>query len=55
MATDEPVDMDRVAVSLLRALRPEVQQAFLDSEEFRSLPAADRERLYVLDASMDAE
>ncbi|RSM93764.1 hypothetical protein DMB42_52035 [Nonomuraea sp. WAC 01424] len=47
-------DLDRVAVALLRTLRPDVQTAFLNSPEFRGLPAAERERLYVIDAEMDA-
>ncbi|MEU5869795.1 hypothetical protein ABZ815_52145 [Nonomuraea sp. NPDC047529] len=42
--------MDRVAVALLRKLKPEVQAEFLASPEFRELPDADRQRLYELDA-----
>jgi hypothetical protein len=45
-------DLDRIAVALLRRLRPEIQQEFLESEEFRSLSAADRERVYEIDAEL---
>lgn len=43
-------DIDRIAVALLRKLRPEVQAEFLASPEFRELPDADPQRLYELDA-----
>ncbi|MCA2228725.1 recombinase family protein [Nonomuraea sp. NEAU-L178] len=43
-------DIDRVAIAFLRKLRPEVQGYFPNSEEFRSLPDADRNRLYEYDA-----
>jgi hypothetical protein len=45
-------DLDRAAVAFLRKLKPEIQQEFLDSEEFRSLSGADRERLYEIDAEL---
>ncbi|MGW2161854.1 hypothetical protein [Nonomuraea sp. NPDC001699] len=45
-------DIDRIAVALLRKLKPEAQTEFLASPEFRGLPDADRNRLYELDAAL---
>lgn len=45
-------DIDRIAVAFLRKLKPEFQEFFLNSEEFRSLPEAERNRLYELDAAI---
>ncbi|MFG6194564.1 hypothetical protein [Nonomuraea sp. JJY05] len=45
-------NLDRAAVALLRKLKPEIQQEFLQSEEFRSLSAADRDRVYEIDAEL---
>ncbi|MFI9597707.1 hypothetical protein [Nonomuraea sp. NPDC052265] len=44
--------MDRVAVALLRKLKPEIQTEFLNSDEFQQLPDVDRQCLYELDAAL---
>ncbi|GLX02940.1 hypothetical protein [Microtetraspora sp. NBRC 16547] len=43
-------DYDMVAARILRRMRPEAAQAFLDSPEWRETPEGLRERIYVADA-----
>ncbi|MCC5581778.1 hypothetical protein IMZ11_39880 [Microtetraspora sp. AC03309] len=43
-------DYDMLAARILRRMRPEIAQAFLDSPEWREIPEELRERIYVADA-----
>lgn len=52
MSESEP-RWDRIAAGLLRRVRPDVAEAFLDSPEWRELPEEDREALYIADAELE--
>ncbi|MFG1620173.1 hypothetical protein ACGFI3_46130 [Nonomuraea wenchangensis] len=52
MAQVDEDNMDRVAVAVLRKLKPEIQTDFLASPELQQLLDADRQRLYKTDAEL---